>query len=172
MVGLGGGVARFASNIQQVSEQLEARDRHLSAKVGAKGSKAASRGGGSSRQLSPTPCADARARCLARTRVAPAGARTIHAARLRCVWSLHRPGYPRRRIRFDGSWAGAGGGAVFSTFDVTYELRVPDFKIAQIGARRRPGNDVRAAAASQWAALDSSRGPGAVIDHAYSGHYS
>jgi len=31
VVGLGGGVARFASNIQQVSEQLEARDRHLSA---------------------------------------------------------------------------------------------------------------------------------------------
>ena len=33
VVGLGGGVAsrvaRFASNIQQVSEQLEARDRHL-----------------------------------------------------------------------------------------------------------------------------------------------
>lgn len=53
------------------------------------------------------------------------------------VWSLHRR--PGR----------AGAGRLFySTFDVTYVFAVPDFKIAQIGARRRPGNDVRAEAAS------------------------
>lgn len=55
------------------------------------------------------------------------------------VWSLHR------RDRVGRSGLGPGGCFIA---DLRCNLRVPDFKIAQIGARRRPGNDVRAEAAS------------------------